>query len=163
MAVRSGVAAVMTVLLGLAGAATAAELTGIAQVVDARTIQIGALTVRLAGIDAPEPGQRCERRGASYDCGQEAGWALAERLGRHWVLCVEQGRDTGGALRATCYLGGQHGIDVNAHMVRQGWAVAEPDSGQDYSDAEAAARRERLGLWAGAFVHPAQFRAQRAR
>ncbi len=163
MRLRTLLTAVVTGLAGTVTVAAAEEVNGIARVVDGRTIEIGALTVRLAGIDAPEPGQRCERRGVTYDCGQEAGWALAERLGRHWVLCVEQGRDTDGGLLATCYLGGRHGIDVNAHMVRQGWAVADPGSGQDYSEAEAAAQRERLGLWAGAFAHPAQFRAQQSR
>lgn len=142
--------------------AAAEELTGIARVVDGRTIEIGARRLRLAGIDTPEPGQSCERRGGAYDCGQEAAWALAERLGRHWVLCIEQRRDSDGVILATCYLGGRHGIDVNAYMVRRGWAVADPDgNGANYADAEAAAQGERAGLWAGAFVHPAQFRARR--
>jgi len=146
----------MACLIGTVDAG-AGELTGIARVIDGRTIEIGAQAVRLAGIDTPEPGQRCERPGGSYDCGQQAAWALAERLGRHWVLCDDHGRDADGAVRATCYLGGRHGIDVNAHMVRQGWGIA---AGSDYAEAEAAARRERLGLWAGAFTAPAEFRRQ---
>jgi endonuclease YncB( thermonuclease family) len=136
------------------------EITGIAQIIDGRTIEIGGQTVRLADIDAPAPGQTCERGGRTYDCAQEATWALAERLGRHWVLCVERRRDAQGVAHATCYLGGRHGIDVNAHMVRQGWAVADPAAGgANYADAEAAAQGERLGLWAGAFSHPSQVRA----
>lgn len=145
----------MACLIGAAEAG-AGELSGIARIIDGRTIAIGAQTLRLAGIDTPDPGQRCERRGTSYDCGQEAAWALAERLGRHWVLCDEQGRDADGAVRVTCYLGGRHGIDVNAHMVRQDWAVALPDGEARYSEAQDAARRERLGLWAGAFTLPAR-------
>lgn len=146
----------------MAGIATAAEFTGIARVIDGRTIEIGAQTLRLAGLDAPVPGQRCERRGAPYDCGQEAGWALAERLGRHWVLCDEHGRDAEGVTLVTCYLGGRHGIDVNAHMVRQGWAVAAPGGTTAYGDAEAAARREGAGLWAGTF-DPGQLRGRSQR
>ncbi len=154
--------AIVTACLIGATEAVAEEFIGIAEIIDGRTIAVGRQTLRLAGIDTPEPGQSCERRGAAYDCGQEAAWALAERLGRHWVLCVEQNRDAAGVVRVTCYLGGRHGIDVNAHMVRQGWAVADPDgAGPNYADAEAAAQGERAGMWAGAFVHPAQVRARR--
>lgn len=139
-------------VFGLTSAALADEISGIARIIDGRTIAIGSQTLRLAGIDTPEPGQRCERGGAAYDCGQEATWALAERLGRHWVLCDGEGSDADGAIRATCYLGGRHGIDVNAHMVRQGWALALP--GSRYAEAEATARHERIGLWAGNFTSP---------
>lgn len=144
----------VAVITGLATTAAAQEINGIARVIDGRTIAIGAQTIRLTGLDAPEPGQRCERAGQSYDCGQEASWALADRLGRHWVLCVETSREPDDVMQAICYLGGRQGIDVNAHMVRQGWAIAAP-GGADYADAKAAAKRERLGLWAGSFTRPA--------
>jgi endonuclease YncB( thermonuclease family) len=157
----------LLITIGLAGPlpAAASEITGIPHVIDGRTIEVGGQTLRLADIETPVPGQICERGGASYDCAQEATWALAERLGRHWVLCVERDRDPQGIAQVTCYLGGRQGIDVNAHMVRRGWAVADPGSGsgRNYADAEAAAQGERLGLWAGAFDHPAQFRARQAR
>lgn len=151
-----------TLVAGLASAASAAaaqDINGVARVINGGTIGIGAQTIRLTGLAAPEPGQRCERSGQSYDCGQEAAWALAERLGRHWVLCVETGREPDGVIQAICYLGGRQGIDVNVHMVRQGWATAVP-GGADYAKAEAAARRERRGLWAGSFPHPTQFRSR---
>ena len=153
--------AALALCLGGAAAATD-EITGIASVIDGRTIAIGGRTLRLADIDVPTAGQTCERGGATYDCAREAGWALAERLGRHWVLCIERSADTREVTPVTCYLGGRHGIDVNAHMVRRGWAVADPSAGgANYADAEAAAQGERIGLWAGAFIHPAQFRARR--
>jgi len=154
------------IAIGLAGPlpAAASEIVGIPHVIDGRTIEVGGQTLRLADIDTPVPGQSCQRGGDTYDCAQEATWALAERLGRHWVLCVERDRDPQGIALATCYLGGRQGIDVNAHMVRRGWAVADPgSSGRNYADAEAAAQDERLGLWAGAFDHPARFRARQAR
>lgn len=144
-----------------AGGTQASEITGVAEILDSRTIAIGGQMIRLADIDAPSAGQTCERNGASYNCAQEAAWALAERLDRHWVLCIERRRDAQGIALATCYLGGQHGIDVNAHMVRRGWAVADPQGGANYTEAENAAQRERLGLWAGAFAHPAEARARR--
>jgi endonuclease YncB( thermonuclease family) len=155
------VTAILACGTSLGVGAQASEITGVAEILDSRTIAIGGQMIRLADIDAPSPGQTCERNGASYDCAQEAAWALAERLDRHWVLCIERRRDDQGIALATCYLGGQHGIDVNAHMVRRGWAVADPQGGANYTEAENAAQRERLGLWAGAFSHPAEARARR--
>lgn len=144
----------VAVIAGTASLAAAQEINGIANVVDGRTIAIGPQTLRLAGVYTPEPGQRCERQGQSYDCGQEASWALADRLGRHWVQCDETSRGSAGVIEVVCYLGGRHGIDVNAYMVRQGWAIAVPGAAVDYADAEAGARRERLGMWAGSFTRP---------
>lgn len=155
------IALVISVSAALPAAAN--EITGIPRIIDGRTLEIGGQILRLADIDAPERGQTCERGGARYDCAQEAAWALAERLDRHWVLCLERGRGPQGIAEVTCYLGGRHGIDVNAHMVRRGWAVADPARGTNYADAEAAAQSERAGLWAGAFDHPAQFRARQGR
>lgn len=136
----------------LAGAAGAADLAGPARVIDGGTLEIGSTTLRLYGLDAPIAGQACARNGRPYDCGQESGWALAERVGRFWLRCLERGRDDGGRVRATCFL--VNDIDVNAHMVRQGWALARRDEEPAYGPLEDAARHERLGLWAGTFDPP---------
>ena len=39
-----------------------------------------------------------------------------------------------------------------------GYAVARPSETRDYVAAEAAAKEEKLGLWQGKFVMPAEFR-----
>ncbi len=129
--------------------ARAADLAGPARVIDGSTIEIGGTTVRLYGLDAPAQGHACARDSRPYDCAQEAGWALAERIGRFWLRCVDRGLDQGGRIRATCFLVSD--IDVNAHMVRQGWALARRDEAPDYGPLEEAAKRERLGLWSGTF------------
>lgn len=45
---------------------------GEVRVIDGDTLEVGAETIRLWGIDAPEGGQRCRRAGVSYDCGAAA-------------------------------------------------------------------------------------------
>ncbi|HTY69751.1 MAG TPA: thermonuclease family protein [Alphaproteobacteria bacterium] len=140
--------------------AGAAELKGPAHVVDGNRITIGANVVRLYGIDAPDEDQMCERRGAAWRCGQDAGWALAERLERHWVLCETRAGapdpDASDAVPAVCYLEGRQ-IDVNAWMVVQGWALADPDAAV-YAAEQQTAERAGRGLWAGKFDPPWEWR-----
>lgn len=151
MAARGGLCLAVA-LMTLATAASAADLTGPARVIDGETLEIGSTTLLLYGIDAPRLGQACARAGRPYDCAQEAGWALADRVGRHWLRCLERGQDPSGRARATCYLASD--IDVNAHMVRHGWALARRDEEPAYGALEDLAKGERLGLWAGTFDPP---------
>jgi endonuclease YncB( thermonuclease family) len=136
MAARGGLCLAVALMM-LAAAASATDLTGPARVIDGQTLEIGGMTLLLYGIDAPKPGQACARDGRPYDCAQEAGWALAERVGRHWLRCEERARDRGRA-RATCYL--TTDMDVNAHMVRQGWALARRDEEPAYEALEPSTR-----------------------
>ena len=146
------------VMLGaLAAPAGAADIVGPARVIDGGTIAIGSDVVRLADIDAPAPGQACERAGQRYDCGQQAAWALAARLEWHWVTCLPRDAAPGTEVPAVCFLKGP-AIDINGHMVREGWALAV---GERYAAEQAEARRERRGMWAGAFVAPREWREGR--
>ncbi|HTP83386.1 MAG TPA: thermonuclease family protein [Alphaproteobacteria bacterium] len=146
-------------LVIVAARAAAAELNGPAQVVDGNRIAIGGNVVRLFGIDAPDEDQMCERRGAAWRCGQDAGWALAERLERHWVLCeirTDAPADASEPVPAVCYLEGRQ-IDVNAWMVVQGWALADPGAAV-YAAEQQTAERAGRGLWAGKFDPPWEWR-----
>lgn len=148
------------ILLATALPASATDFTGRARIVDGDTIEISGRTLRLHGIDAPETGQTCERGGRAYDCAQEAGWALAERFETHWASCRMTGLK-GDLPTVICFLGGEQGINVNAHMVRRGWALADPETGKEFAADEAAARAARAGLWAGSFVPPWEWRRTR--
>ena len=55
---------------------------------------------------------------------------------------------------AVCSLSGS---DVNAWMVRQGWALAYGYAGT-YHAQQDEAQAARRGIWAGAFVPPAEWR-----
>jgi endonuclease YncB( thermonuclease family) len=146
---RSGLAAACIGVLLPAPAGEAADLSGPAQAIDGGSIEIAGATVRLHGVLPPSRGQSCTRGGQSYDCAQEAGWALADRLGRHWVRCIERAQDNNSRIVATCYIGAD--IDVNAHMVQSGWALARRDEAPDYIPLEDAARAAQRGLWMGRF------------
>jgi endonuclease YncB( thermonuclease family) len=132
-------------------------LWGRARVVDADTLEVGGRRVRLFGIDAPEKGQTCERRGSIWACGQEAAVALAALLGDRVVRCEGHGNDRHDRLIGRCWAGG---TDVSRWMVEQGWAVAYRRFAADYIDSEDAARLARRGLWAGAFAPPEEWRRQ---
>ncbi|MFQ6018754.1 MAG: thermonuclease family protein [Kiloniellaceae bacterium] len=145
----------------LAGPATGAELVGKPRVIDGNTLDFSGRIVRLYGIDAPDREQTCRAGGKSWACGLEARWAVINRLGRHWVTCVDKGKDRQGRNLAVCYLAGIGQLDLNAWLVSRGWALADPTVARDYLAEEDAARRRRKGLWRGEFVPPADWRRGR--
>jgi endonuclease YncB( thermonuclease family) len=148
------------VLLGAvsAGAARAAtEFKGTAIVLDGDSIEIRGQRINLYGIDAPEPGQSCERLGASYPCGREATRALARGIGQDVVTCRQKHLNQRRQPVAVCKAGG---VDISAWMVRQGWAVPHPKFGTAYKDEADAARKYRRGVWGGGFTLPWVWREQ---
>ena len=119
------------------------DVTGSARVIDGDTIWIGEAKIRLHGIDAPESKQTCnDADGKEWRCGQDATFALAEMIGNHWITCKGDERDRYGRLIAVCYAGL---YDLNAKMVRQGWALAYRRYSKDYVDDENAAKVARKG------------------
>ena len=79
-------------------------LMGVASVVDGDTIEIRGQRIRLFGIDAPESSQLCERpTGARWRCGQQASFALADRIGRATVRCDPRDLDYYGRVVAVCF------------------------------------------------------------
>ncbi len=143
---------------------------GPARLIDADTFNIpGHGPVRLAGVDAPENGQTAlDGEGRPFDAGRAATQALHAYLEDNqrsgWTVCIQQvtkGQDRYGRLIVTVYLEqGRQRTDVCAWMVRHGWAVAEYGP-PDYRREERRAQRERLGLWAGEWERPRDWRAAR--
>jgi endonuclease YncB( thermonuclease family) len=108
---------------------------------------------------APESRRTCRRHGLASRCGQAAALALADHVERATVACVPQGTDRWGRMVAPCRLAGE---DLGSWLVRQGWALAYRTYSRDrYVADEAAARRTRADLWAGAFAPPWQWRRDR--
>lgn len=133
------------------------SFTGAARVVDGDSLEIGTQRVRLYGIDAPELAQHCTGAdGRDYGCGREARERLAAVIAGRAVSCRREGRDRFRRVLARCQAGD---AELGSAMVRQGWAVAYAGAdGDGHRGLERAAQRARLGLWAGRFERPEEWR-----
>jgi endonuclease YncB( thermonuclease family) len=107
-----------------------AEVSGPALVIDGDTIEISGERIRLHGIDTPEANQTCLNDfGKRWQCGQEATLALKALIRDHSITCKGAERDKYRRLIAVCFAGLN---DLNAEMVRQGWALAYRKYSTDY-------------------------------
>jgi endonuclease YncB( thermonuclease family) len=137
-----------------------ATLAGGARVIDGDTIVVNDIRVRLEGIDAPEAGQTCKRAVlGSWACGTEATGALTNLLAGKQVRCEQRGLDKYGRTLGVCFIDPRQ--DVNAWMVRKGYAWAFTKYSTSYVKEEAAARAERVGIWQGDAVPAWDYRSQR--
>jgi len=141
-------AAGLALALLLAGKlATAQELTGDVDVIDASTLKIGGVEVRLHGIAAPAPGDHCEFRERTIDCGRVATTALLDLTAGARVRCTL--RDAAGTPpAATCRA---DGYDLSEGMIYTGWARPTAAAPARYRSIEQDAQARRRGLWQGQF------------
>ncbi len=113
-------------------------IAGAAEVVDAGTLAVDGVTLRLAGMVAPGPRQKCLDGNLPWLCGAAARQHLTKLIGGRPVRC-----ETVGPGKAQCRAGD---LDLAAAMIRDGWAVADRDD-EAYRELEATARQARRGLW----------------
>ncbi|MFN3347382.1 thermonuclease family protein [Pseudorhodoplanes sp.] len=149
---------VLLVVLAVAAAGAQTPIVGVASVIDGDTIEIRGQRIRLFGIDAPESSQLCVRpNGEPWRCGQQASFALADRIGRATVRCEQRDLDRYGRVVAVCFQGIE---DLGRRMVQHGWAVAFRRYSLDYVGDENIARRNRANIWSGEFDMPWDWRRQ---
>jgi endonuclease YncB( thermonuclease family) len=151
------------------------QVVGNARVVDGDTIVIDGVRIRLEGIDAPETTQTCgastsdqvsaapappfgqpnmlgrpdkvsQQSGHSWACGTAATRHLARLIGHAEVRCDDLGPDKYGRTLGRCFVGP---LNLNAAMVRDGFAWAYVKYSKDYVNLEAGARTARVGIWQG--------------
>lgn len=148
--VRSGwAAAVFGGALALPFSALGETIVGAASVIDGERI-------RLHGIDAPESGQLCrDADDRAWRCGQQSALALDDQIGGATVQCEGASRDRYDRLIAVC---SARTVDLNAWMVRMGWAVAFRRYLSGYVAHETAAAGEKRGVWRGRFAMPWNWR-----
>lgn len=122
-------------------------LSGRARVIDGDTLEIDGRHIRLEGIDAPEMGQTCGRHSiGSWKCGSAAADRLAALVAKRSVSCESRGNDKYGRMLGICFIDGN---DLNAQMVREGFAWAFVKYSQSYVRQEAEARVQHVGIWQG--------------
>jgi endonuclease YncB( thermonuclease family) len=134
----------------------AKTISGSAKVLDVQVIEIDGQRIMLFGIDSVMRKQACTLDSKIWDCWEAAVRNLQIMADQGPATCEVVGDpDPFGRLPARCKINGQ---SLNEQLVRKGWAVARPNETTDYVAAEAAAKKEKLGLWQGQFQRPDQFR-----
>ncbi|MCU0817857.1 MAG: thermonuclease family protein [Beijerinckiaceae bacterium] len=126
-------------------------VVGAARAIDGDSLVVNGREMRLEGIDAPEARQLCNLAGQSIPCGRQATQALQRWLARGPAACTGHENDRYGRLLVICRV---NGTDINADLVRNGFAV---DFGR-YPAEEKEARAAYRGLWGGTFEVPAEYR-----
>lgn len=110
------------------------------KVIDGDTVKVtfGAdipVSIRLAGIDAPELGQHY---------GYEAKDKLEHSLAQQQPQLTFEENDKYGRKVCTLWL---DGLNLNIQLVETGFAWASPDAGSSFQNAQRKAKERSLGLW----------------
>ena len=142
---------------------TAAPIVGVASVIDGDTIEVHGQRIRFNGIDAPESRQYCtDAKGFEYPCGRRSAQALDGFLSvSKPVNCAFVTWDRYGRFVADCRRA--DGASIADWMVAQGQALDWPRySHGAYAQLQAKAEAAKVGVWAGAFQAPWEWRAAHA-
>jgi endonuclease YncB( thermonuclease family) len=117
------------------------------RVIDAGTIQSGGVVITLADIAARDAKANCkDAKGRPWGCGDAGRVALARLIRTRAVSCVLPKGAEQKAFAARCNVAG---TDLSTWLVRQGWANPKEPSEKALADAEAAAKKEKIGIWRG--------------
>ena len=134
----------------------AADVSGIARVVDGDTIWIGGTKIRLHGIDAPETKQECiDANGNPWMAGEAATEFLKSLTVGKEVSCSSHGNDRYGRMIGSCEVGD---MDINREMVKAGLARAYRQYSERYLYEEHGAMRTKAGMWGGECMAPWDWR-----
>jgi len=130
----------------------AADIVGKARVINGDTLVIADTELRLFGVYAPHLKQTCiSRKGKTQYCGELARQALSGLLRGRKVTCKNEWHDENGVLKAVCFVGP---LNINEHMVADGWALAYRKDGDDFVRAETFAKARKEGIWKSQFTVP---------
>lgn len=143
-----------------------ADVTGPVCVINGDTISVNGTRfgadckdgtiVRLHGIDAPELDQLCRSSdGAIFKCGLYAASFLLDHVGDQILVCHGNSRYVDGNWLMRCYIDDEN---INAYMVREGWALSYEMLSRRYQPEEAIAIKQNKGIWDFEFTEPWDWR-----
>jgi len=128
---------------------------------DGDTIQLGDVTYRLDGVDAPELDQICINDQADpWSCGIDARDQLAKLIAGRDVHCDDLGPDKLFRKRhvGLCTVQGDS-TSLNQQIAKMGLAITVEAALKVHAKDDAAkAQADKRGLWKGCFVAPQEFR-----
>ncbi len=140
-------------------------LSNAADVYDGDTLRLGDVSVRLAGVDAPERRQTCVSPEAlPWQCGEDARQHLISLTRGATVMCKPidaVAADAFGPPAAQCFatIAGGAEFDVGRRMVEDGYAATFPDAGgPDYYDTFQTAEAQRKGIFSNCTLAPSEWR-----
>jgi endonuclease YncB( thermonuclease family) len=103
--------------------------------------------ISLEGIETHDADEMCARKGSTkWPCGAKARRTLISLIRGRAVVCTLPPAGESDAFTARCGVGGE---DLSTWLVRRGWATPKADAAPALGEALAAAKSDRLGLWAG--------------
>lgn len=124
------------------------------KIIDGDSLEIGNERIRLIGIDAPEYLQYCKnKKNKRYDCGKVSTSHLKNIIADNNIHCTIHSKDKYDRNLCTCYA---DKININAEMVRSGYAVIYLDD--KYTKEQNEAKANKRGIWRGKFIQPRLFR-----
>jgi endonuclease YncB( thermonuclease family) len=147
---------ILVLMLIVLSTQAAAAPNGVVRIIDADTIDVGGVRVRLFGIDAPEMGQPCSADGREWDCGAWTRDAVSNRFEGTYARCQTVDTDRYSRVVAQCAVDGQ---DMGQMIVHSGLAWAYRRYSETYDLDEKAAAVAGRGLWAVEVQMPSDFRA----
>ncbi|CBI76479.1 Staphylococcal nuclease homolog [Bartonella clarridgeiae 73] len=128
------------------------SIKGNALIIDGDSIKISDVIIRLSGIDAPELNQFCGIKKERYACGFQAKKNLEKLIDNQSVTCHWSKKDKYHRILAIC--GTKQVNNINAAMVRSGWAI----SFYSYHKEEQEAKKQKKGIWRSSFQKPQEWR-----
>lgn len=140
----------LTLVVATATGLAWADLNGPAKVIDADTLEIDGERIALHGVEAPSEDWQCTASDASvWDCGNAAKLALSQHIDGASLSCQERGRNEAKQVLSVCTL---HGVELNAWLVREGWARSSDLESSVYAEQQQQAMAAGKGLWRGGFM-----------
>jgi endonuclease YncB( thermonuclease family) len=139
------------------------NFSGNAVVLDGDSLKVDGKEVRLVGLDAPEYNQTCfNQKKEEYACGQVSRKFLLSLANGKNVKCIYSQKDKYDRFLSKCFI---RELSINEELVKNGMAVIYnfTESEAKMNQLEAEAKKQKLGIWQGAFQLPKEYRKSHPR